>query len=87
MAGNSWREVDYFNDDLDQKAITKGFKFNNFDEALKFTNKVGLLAEAKEHHPDMKLGWGYVEIWLTSHDSHGVTDKDWDLAKEIDQIN
>jgi len=85
MAGNSWEEVDYFGDERDQKAIVKDFRFKNFQEALDFTNDVGKLAEKSQHHPDINLGWGYVRIWLTTHDAHGVTEKDRNLAKEIDK--
>ena len=86
MDGSGWEEVDYFGDGRDQKALIKLFRFKNFIEALKFVNKVGGLAEKSGHHPDINLGWGYVKVWLTTHDAHGITDKDYELAKQIDLI-
>ncbi len=86
MAGKSWEEVDYFADGRDQKALRKDFVFKNFTEALEFVNKVGELAEKKEHHPDINLSWGFVRIWLTTHSEHGITKKDYSLAEIIDQI-
>ena len=59
-------------------------KFANFAEALEFVNKVGALAEAADHHPDITFGWGYAEIDLTTHDRGGVTDMDIALARKID---
>jgi 4a-hydroxytetrahydrobiopterin dehydratase len=71
-----------FNDD----AIKKSWKFENFAEALAFVNKVGTIAEAADHHPDIKLGWGYAKIKTTTHDRDGVTDHDIALATKIDEI-
>lgn len=85
-AGNNWEVVDYHPDGREQKALLKEFKFKNFNEALSFVNKVAELAEKANHHPNINLGWGYASIWLTTHDAHGVTQKDRDLAKAIDLI-
>ena len=60
-------------------------EFANFAEALEFVNKVGALAEAADHHPDITFGWGYAEIDLTTHDRGGVTDVDIALAEKIDR--
>jgi 4a-hydroxytetrahydrobiopterin dehydratase len=49
-------------------------------------NKVGALAEEADHHPDIKLGWGYAEFALTTHDRGGLTDFDFDLARKIDLL-
>jgi len=66
--------------------LIKRWKFENFAEALAFVNKVGALAEAADHHPDITFGWGYAEFVLTTHDRGGVTDVDIALATKIDQI-
>lgn len=73
-----WKEVD--------NHIEKEFSFDEFKAALAFVNKVGELAENANHHPDIELGWGRAKIMLTSHDAGGVTDKDHELAKQIDAI-
>lgn len=83
---NNWQEVDYFPDDRKQKALIKTFTFSDFASALEFTNKVGKIAEEIGHHPDINLGWGYVKIWLTTHDAHGITEKDYELSKQIDAL-
>lgn len=66
--------------------IYKRFNFENFAEALDFINKVGAIAEAHDHHPDITFGWGYAEFEITTHDAGGLTQKDFDLAKEIEGI-
>lgn len=63
--------------------LSKRFEFKNFAEALEFVNKVGEIAERRDHHPDIYFGWGYAEINLTTHDRGGITDFDFVVAKEI----
>lgn len=66
--------------------ITKSFEFENFAEALSFVNRVGEIAEKADHHPDIMFGWGYAEIALTTHDAGGVTEKDFELARQIEAL-
>lgn len=66
--------------------MVREFNFPDFKTALGFVIKVGELAEAANHHPDINLGWGKVSISLTTHDAGGVTEKDRQLAKEIDEV-
>ncbi len=67
--------------------LTKRLEFPDFAAALAFVNKVGDLAEAADHHPDITFGWGYAELNLTTHDRGGVTDVDTALAAKIDQLS
>lgn len=66
--------------------LSRRFELNNFVEALELVNKIGELAEAQQHHPDINLGWGYVEIYLSTHDIGGISEKDLILAQEIDKF-
>ena len=70
----------------ENKELRKRLDFANFAESLTFVNKVGELAEAADHHPDITFGWGYAELSLTTHDRGGVTDVDVALAKQIDEL-
>jgi 4a-hydroxytetrahydrobiopterin dehydratase len=65
--------------------IEREWKFPNFAAALEFVNRVGELAEAADHHPDIHFGWGYARIELTTHDRGGVTDVDLALAGKINE--
>jgi len=66
--------------------LSRRFELNNFVEALELVNKIGELAEKQQHHPDINLGWGYVEIYLSTHDIGGISEKDIALAKAIDKL-
>lgn len=67
--------------------LKKRFEFENFAGSLEFVNKVGAIAEAADHHPDITFGWGYAEIALTTHDTGGLTSNDFDLAGKIEEID
>lgn len=68
--------------------LVNEFKFDDFKQALAFTNKVGEIAEKHQHHPDIYIhSYNQVKISLTTHDeSNQVTEKDYNLSKEIDKI-
>lgn len=68
----------------EDKQLKKRFSFENFADALDFVNRVGSLAEAADHHPDITFGWGYADLAISTHDRGGVTDVDIALAKQID---
>ena len=67
-------------------SLKRRFKFVDFAEALGFVNRVGILAEELDHHPDTTFGWGYAEILTTTHDRGGITQFDTELAARIDAI-
>ena len=70
----------------EKDVITKRFNFENFAQSLEFVNKAGEIAERLDHHPDITFGWGYAEFQITTHDRNGLTDFDFALAKEIDNL-
>jgi 4a-hydroxytetrahydrobiopterin dehydratase len=67
-------------------AIRRGFKFRNFSEAWGFMNRVALLAEAQDHHPEWSNVYNRVEITLTTHDCQGLSERDQRLARDIDKL-
>lgn len=71
---------------FDGDAIHRRLSTADFSSALALVNSIGDLAENRNHHPDLELGWGNVVIHLTSHDTGGVTDRDISLAREIDAL-
>ncbi len=66
--------------------LVKEFTFDNFSSGVGFITKVGDVADKANHHPEVKLSWGKVGISLTTHEESGLTQKDFDLAKEIERI-
>jgi 4a-hydroxytetrahydrobiopterin dehydratase len=71
---------------IDEHHLEKEYKFSNFREALAFTNKVGELAEAQGHHPDIYLAWGKVKLTIWTHKNNGLTESDFILAAKADQL-
>lgn len=68
-------------------AIEKNLLFTNFSQALGFMVQVGLLAEKANHHPEFFNVYNKLRIRLNTHEAqNSVTDKDIDLAKNIDKI-
>jgi 4a-hydroxytetrahydrobiopterin dehydratase len=72
---------------MDGDSLLKRFEFENFAQSLSFVNKVGEIAEAADHHPDITFGWGYAEVRTTTHDRGGVTDVDFALVEKIDGLS
>jgi 4a-hydroxytetrahydrobiopterin dehydratase len=68
----------------DRDAITKSFKFADFNQAWGFMTRVALAADKADHHPEWSNVYNKVEITLSTHDAGGVTGKDVELAKFID---
>ena len=67
-------------------SITKIFEFSSYLSCINFLNKVALLSEKMNHHPDITVNWCKVTILLTTHDHGDVTEKDIQLAKLCDEV-
>jgi 4a-hydroxytetrahydrobiopterin dehydratase len=69
-------------------AIERDFQLADFAAGLEFINRVGALAEAANHHPDILLhGWNKVRLTLSTHSAGGLTEADFSLAGEIDGLS
>ena len=68
------------------KQLQRVFPFNNFADALEFTNRVGALAESAGHHPALLTEWGRVTVTWWSHSSGGVGSTDYSMAAQTDQL-
>jgi len=66
--------------------LVKEFKFKSFKDSQDFVNKIGDIAEAEGHHPDISFGWGYANIKIFTHAIKGLAESDFILASKIDQI-
>ena len=77
--GNHWKVVQ-------EHHLEKEYKFDNFKQALNFTNKVGEFAETIGHHPDIYLAWGKVNLTIWTHKVDGLTENDFIYAAKADQL-
>jgi 4a-hydroxytetrahydrobiopterin dehydratase len=66
--------------------IVKTFDCGTFPAAIAFVVRIGFFAERVDHHPDLDVRWKNVRVALTTHDAGGLTNKDLDLAREIEGI-
>jgi 4a-hydroxytetrahydrobiopterin dehydratase len=71
-APEGWSEV--------EGALQREFRFDDFADALAFVNRIGGLAEAENHHPDIELGWGRVVLRWRTHSADAITDRDREMA-------
>ena len=66
--------------------LTKEYSFPNFAEALAFVNRVGELAEAVGHHPDLLLAWGKVRMDIWTHKINGLSTSDFIFSAKADRL-
>ena len=71
---------------VDEHHLERTFRFPDFRQALAFTNRVGELAEAEAHHPDLHLAWGKVTMQVWTHKIDGLSDNDFILAAKADAL-
>ncbi|HXE95910.1 MAG TPA: 4a-hydroxytetrahydrobiopterin dehydratase [Dongiaceae bacterium] len=77
--GGGWRVVA-------EHHLEKEYRFKDFRTALAFTNRVGELAEAQGHHPDIHLSWGKVRLVIWTHKIDGLTESDFVFAAKVDGV-
>lgn len=72
--------------DYTDGAIHRLYKTDGWPTTLMLVNAIGFYAEAADHHPDLRVRWGSVEITLSTHSAGGVTTKDLEMARVIEQL-
>jgi 4a-hydroxytetrahydrobiopterin dehydratase len=76
--GDGWRAPD-------DHHLERRWKRRNFAEALDLVNRIGRVAEAQRHHPEVRFGWGFVEARIWTHKIDGLTESDFVLAAKLDR--
>jgi 4a-hydroxytetrahydrobiopterin dehydratase len=71
---------------VDGKSISRRFKFTDFEATMAFVNSIAAVANRHDHHPDLKVGYGYCEVLFTTHDAGGLTELDAECARAAQQI-
>jgi len=68
------------------EALVRTFATKDFAGALAFAVRLGMLAEKRDHHPDILIGWGKARVLWTTHDAGGITQLDLDLAEATERL-
>lgn len=63
------------------------FEFSDFVGSMRFVTAVALLSEKAFHHPDIDIRWNKVTLRLSTHSEGGLTDKDTELATQIESVS
>lgn len=71
---------------IESGELTKTFSFKDFLSSVDFVNQIAKAAEGAGHHPDIDIRYNQVRIALVTHDAGGMTDKDFELAREIEKL-
>ncbi len=66
--------------------IRRKYKTHGWKGTLMVINAIGHLAEAAWHHPDITASYAWVEVRLQNHAAKGITDKDFELARKIEEV-
>jgi 4a-hydroxytetrahydrobiopterin dehydratase len=82
----AWLAANLPNWRLEDGWIRRTYKTNSWKGTLMVVNTVGHLAEAAWHHPDMTLSYAWVEVRLMTHSAKGITGKDLELARKIEDV-
>jgi 4a-hydroxytetrahydrobiopterin dehydratase len=67
-------------------ALVRSYKLADFGAALGFAVRLGMIAEKRDHHPDILIGWGKARVLWTTHDAGGITRLDLELAEATDSL-
>jgi 4a-hydroxytetrahydrobiopterin dehydratase len=70
----------------DGDSIKRQFKFEDFQASVDFVNRLTPAAEEMGHHPDLAISWNTVDCTLSTHSEGGLTENDFELAKQIDAL-
>ena len=68
------------------RMLAKSFEFKNFVETMKFVNKIAVVAEEEQHHPDMSVSYNTLSVELMTHAIDGLSENDFILAAKIDEL-
>ena len=78
---SNWAEVD------GRDAIQRTYEFADFNEAWGFMNRIALIAEQMNHHPEWFNVYNKVDVTLSTHDAGGLTELDTTLAAKMDELS
>lgn len=76
---NDWRD--------DGSSIVREIRCKDFVDAIGFVTRVALVAQARDHHPDIDIRWNTVKLSFVTHSEGGITAKDLEMAEAVDSLS
>ena len=68
-------------------SLVRVVKTTDFSKALDYANKIGKIADKLNHHPELKISWGKVEVQITTHEAGGLSKADFEFAEQVDRLD
>lgn len=78
METNDWK--------IENNHLVKTFSFKSYLKNISFVNAIAFMANKLNHHPELLISYNSCKVMITTHDQDGITDKDYQLAKVIDDL-
>lgn len=72
--------------EFQEDAIERHYETEGWPTTMLAVNAIAFLCEAADHHPDLSVSWSRIRVRLNTHTAGGVTDKDLELARELDRV-
>ncbi|MGI9240013.1 MAG: 4a-hydroxytetrahydrobiopterin dehydratase [Verrucomicrobiales bacterium] len=72
--------------EIKKDCLIRSFEFDEFMEGIDFVNGVAEIADEAHHHPDISIGYNVVKLSLTTHETGGITARDFELAARVDTL-
>ncbi|MCA9507755.1 MAG: 4a-hydroxytetrahydrobiopterin dehydratase [Myxococcales bacterium] len=80
------KEISGWSLDTESKSIQRFFSFKGFYSVMSFVNAVAYIAQKEGHHPDMRIGYNYVDIKFTTHAISGLSENDFICAAKVNTL-
>ena len=71
----------------DGSSIVREIRWQDFVDAIGFVTRVALVAQARDHHPDIDIRWNTVKLSFVTHSEGGITAKDLEMAEAVDSLS
>lgn len=72
--------------EIGEKRLQREFRFKDFSQAMDFANKLAVIADEQNHHPDLHVSYGRVKVELSTHEVGGLSRCDFMMAERISSI-
>jgi 4a-hydroxytetrahydrobiopterin dehydratase len=72
---------------VDNHHLEKSYRLRDFAQALDLVNRIGRIAEQQNHHPDIYLAWGRIDVKIWTHKIDGLTESDFVFAAKCDRAS